>query len=537
MSKNIKDEDVSQVLQQCAKMFGSSKKNAGQESAALSPLPNPMAHTTPPQVSTQAETGSVSRQPLATTKKDMLGRYRLLQQIGEGGMGKVYKAFDPMLERVVALKLLNGVAMEEPVLQQRFVREARSIARLSHPHIVTVHDFQESGGAYFLIMQFIDGCSLEKKMHQEWLSLPEVCRLMLDMLDAVGYACNKGVIHRDLKPSNILLDRQGNLFISDFGLAKILDSDIAPISRAGQILGTPTYMSPEQALQSPENPVDAQSDIYSLGVIMFEMLTGRPPFHSDKVYQILYKLSHEDVPDPRSIRAELPNAIAGICLKALQRDKTKRYREAAEMAGDVQRYIAQRQDTPLRTSRRATIATPEITMKMSPAVAVSNKPKSLTATAKPMAAASPKIGRPVLLYASLTAILAMFFVGAFFGYKAVNQYLAKGAGNQRSAPLPLDAPTPSASPAPLITERKEPWRPPPVNPDTQGPPMHGRKKAGENWDKEWPQGHAIPRWLKEKFDADHDGKLSQEEKRRMQQWLATTPKRRPPGSDGGKDGK
>ena len=279
-----------------------------------------------------------------------IGRYQIIKKIGEGGMGQVFQAYDTSLERSVALKLLLPNNSDKTAIQ-RFIREARSTAKLRHPHIVTIYDFEQYKHYYFIVMDLVVGWPLDKLIANQKLTCKWACLIAVAVLDALAYAHQNQIIHRDIKPSNILLDKQGTPFVTDFGLAKFIGDKTAKISQSGTILGTPCYMSPEQAqAESPES-VDARTDIYSLGAVFYEMLVGRPPFTGDSAFTILYKLASEAIAPPTQINPQIPRILESISLKALCKEKSQRYARAEDMAGDLRAYLQQQSsDEQLRYS-------------------------------------------------------------------------------------------------------------------------------------------------------------------------------------------
>ena len=274
-------------------------------------------------------------------KGKKLGRYRITRKIGEGAMGAVYQAHDTSLERVVAIKVLSKRAAADANAVQRFIREAKTTARLHHPNIVPMHEFEQISGAYCLVMDFIDGLSLDQLLEQERPSFARMGEIMIGILSGLQYAHEQEIIHRDIKPSNILIDKTGRPFITDFGLAKAFtpDSDLR-ISRTGEMLGTLAYMAPEQA-QDTKHATDARSDIYSAGAVLYKMLTGKLPFDVENPFAMMYKLTHTKTQSPRKIDPEIPVAIERVCLKALEKEKSDRYQTAAEMARDISAYLAE----------------------------------------------------------------------------------------------------------------------------------------------------------------------------------------------------
>src|SRR6266849_4645027 len=206
-----------------------------------------------------------------------IGPYRIIAQIGQGGMAVVYKAYQPAMERYVALKILPRQLAESPEFTGRFHQEARTIAHLEHAHILPVHDYGESDGYTYLAMRFVEAGTLKDRLQAGPLAPDEIDRCFAQLADALDYAHAQGVVHRDLKPSNVLLDARGNLFLTDFGIAKLLEAD-SRFTGSGAMMGTPAYMSPEQAQGLR---IDQRTDIYSLGIMLYEMVTERLPFEAD----------------------------------------------------------------------------------------------------------------------------------------------------------------------------------------------------------------------------------------------------------------
>ncbi|MBC8874309.1 MAG: serine/threonine protein kinase [Planctomycetes bacterium] len=244
----------------------------------------------------------------------------ILDLIGHGGMGAVYKARQVRLDRLVALKIIVPDAAAEPGFAERFEREARSLAKLNHPHVVTVHDFGVADGIYYLIMEYVSGTDLRHLIQSKELSPESALAMIPQICDALQFAHDQGIVHRDIKPENILIDLQGNVKIADFGLAKLLErtSDYRTLTGTGQVVGTPHYMAPEQ-LERPLE-VDHRADVYSLGVVFYEMLTGELPLgrfnRPSKSVQVDVRLDH-------------------VVLRALEREPGRRYQHVSEIGSEV----------------------------------------------------------------------------------------------------------------------------------------------------------------------------------------------------------
>ena len=256
-------------------------------------------------------------------------RYRVTAKIGEGGMAAIYTAVDSRLDRVVAIKLINRDMFSQDTIQtllKRFEREARALAKLSHPNIVSVHDFGEYQGSPYLVMEFIEGGTLRDRMGSP-KPYQEAARLLAPIANALDYAHRNRIIHRDIKPSNILLRRDGTPMLSDFGIAKVVqDEGATDLTGVGASIGTPEYMSPEQWL----GKVVPQTDIYSLGIVFYELLTGRKPYSGATPAEVLIKVNQESLPSPRLYVPDLPDAVVNVLYRALAKDPAARFHTMAE---------------------------------------------------------------------------------------------------------------------------------------------------------------------------------------------------------------
>jgi hypothetical protein len=279
------------------------------------------------------------------------GRYRLDAIVGRGGMSTVYRAFDTVLERPVAIKLMHREIAADSDQLERFRREARSVAQLNHPHVVTVIDAGEEpsdeephGGAAvatevgtpYIVLEFVDGVTLKHLIRSGGpLEISQAIAYAIEIARALGAAHERQIVHRDVKPQNILISEEGGAKITDFGIARTLTEE--GLTMAGRVLGTTDYVSPEQALGQP---VTGQSDLYSLGVVLFEMLTGDVPFHGDSPVAVAMKHVREDIPDILTLRPELSAATATVVDRAVAKDLTRRYPDAASMIADLADALA-----------------------------------------------------------------------------------------------------------------------------------------------------------------------------------------------------
>jgi tRNA A-37 threonylcarbamoyl transferase component Bud32/CheY-like chemotaxis protein len=263
---------------------------------------------------------------LSKDGKRRIGRYEIVKELGQGAMGIVYQALDPNIQRTVALKVLRPDLTSDPEFRQRFQREARSAGRLSHPGIVTIFDAAEQGTVSFLVMEYLEGQTLEQLIEAgDPIPPARVRDVAMQICDALDFAHNAQVIHRDIKPSNIILLSGDQVKLTDFGIAKVM---VEPrLTRTG-IVGTLDYMSPEQARGED---VDHRADIYALGVVMFEMLTGCTPFQADNPGATLLKLISEPTPSPRTLNSSVSDEMEAVIMKATAKDRTRRYQTAVEM--------------------------------------------------------------------------------------------------------------------------------------------------------------------------------------------------------------
>jgi len=255
---------------------------------------------------------------------DTIGKYQLIRVIGEGGMGRVYEAIDPVIGRRVAIKTISLDA-EDADTRARFFREAQSAGQLSHPNLITIHDIGEIGGMPYIVMEYLEGMDLNRTMRQERLSYDTKIEIMLAVCEGLSFAHGHDVIHRDIKPANIFRTTQGRIKILDFGLARGVVSEV---TRTGKVLGTPNYMAPEQIRG---DDVDHRADIFSAGVVFYELLTGRKPFEGDSIATTMYKVLETEPPPPHLVDAHLPLTLSSVVNRALAKDRSARYQTSGEM--------------------------------------------------------------------------------------------------------------------------------------------------------------------------------------------------------------
>jgi serine/threonine-protein kinase len=275
--------------------------------------------------------------PAPTATVTEFGRYELLGEIGRGGMGVVYKARQKDLDRVVALKIILAGQLASPEHVQRFVGEARAAAKLQHSNIVRVHEAGEIRGQHYFAMEYIAGCDLADLISRGPLQPEAAARLMVTVARAVEYLHSQGIVHRDLKPSNILLDEKGQPYVTDFGLARLLDAQ-GHVTRSGLIAGTPSYMSPEQA-SGHAAQAGPPSDVYSLGAILYELLTARPPFRADSPLDTLVQVVESEPTSLHTLNPRVPRELAFICMRCLEKSPGRRYATAAALADDLERFL------------------------------------------------------------------------------------------------------------------------------------------------------------------------------------------------------
>jgi serine/threonine-protein kinase len=271
-----------------------------------------------------------------------IGKYRIIKRLGRGGMATVYKAYHPGLDRFVAIKTLHSHLYEGQNFLERFQQEAKAVAALRHQNIVQVFDFDVHDETYYMVMEFISAGTLKAKMQEysvdgNTLPINEAVEIIRQVSSALNYAHENGMIHRDVKPSNVLLNEKGEALLTDFGIARLLSKESSNLTATGALVGTPAYISPEQG--KGERELTPASDIYSLGVIFYELLTGQVPFDADTPIAIIHKHIHEPLPFPHQINPDLPTPLERVILKALAKDPEDRYQTTREMMDAIDKAL------------------------------------------------------------------------------------------------------------------------------------------------------------------------------------------------------
>ncbi|HEY47438.1 MAG TPA: protein kinase [Anaerolineae bacterium] len=373
-----------------------------------------------------------------------LGQYRVVEPLGEGGMAAVYKAYQPAMDRYVALKILPRHFASDPEFVGRFEQEAKVIAKLQHVYILPVHDFGEAEGYTYIVMPYVETGTLADMLEGKPLPLPKIRKFTSQVGAALGYAHSRDIVHRDVKPSNILIDEQENCLLTDFGIAKIVEGT-SQFTQTGATIGTPAYMAPEQILGEK---LDGRSDIYSLGIVLFEMATGRQPYRAETPPAIFVKHLHDPLPLPRMENPDLPESIERVILKSLAKDREDRYPSASDFVQAVQAAISEKPREQVAVVEPDVLPVPTIVEEEFPEV----KPPTLL----PREPITPEVERvealpqrkvPRWIY-GLAALAFIVLIGVFLGPRIF-------PSGVEITPVPTEAPATSEPLTPVPTLEPE----------------------------------------------------------------------------------
>jgi serine/threonine protein kinase len=276
------------------------------------------------------------------------GRYQIEDEIGQGSMGVVYRAYDPQINRQIALKILREDRISNEELVQRFLKEAQAMGRLPHANIATVYDIGRDHNTIFIAMELLMGQSLRDVMREKRLNHQEIAHIGVQVAEALDFAHHRGIVHRDIKPSNIIIDPKGQVKITDFGIAHFEDPAMTLQTIHGEILGTPLYMSPEQV---ESKPINGRSDLYSLGVILYELTTGTNPFKGDSLSAIFQSILQDTPPAPAPADTPISRPLSDLIMKSLSKDPTKRFQTGSEMAQPLKARLQRRESDTLQGRR------------------------------------------------------------------------------------------------------------------------------------------------------------------------------------------
>jgi serine/threonine protein kinase len=359
-----------------------------------------------------------------------LGQYEILEEVGRGGMATVYRARQQSMNRIVAVKVLPRHLLHDPGFYERFEREVDVIAHLEHPHILPIYDYGQDEGAPFIVMRYLAGGSLEQRIRRGATPLEELEKPLRQIAQALDHAHQQGIIHRDLKPGNIMLDETGNAYLSDFGIARVLGSDLT----GSMIIGTPSYMSPEQANGLP---IDARSDIYALGVVLFELITGRLPYQAETPMAVLLKHINEPMPPIRDFRADVDEAVETVITKATAKDPDDRFSSASDLAQAFSAALRGETAAFDRPTRRASESSEPATL-VGPPGQPTPSPVPVSSVYSDTAVETPRKGgvSPRVVYVGLL-VLALIGVGVFLATSVLNQPAPQVATTTDIVPTPF----------------------------------------------------------------------------------------------------
>jgi serine/threonine-protein kinase len=422
--------------------------------------------------------------------KTQLGHYDIVSELGRGGMGVVYKGFEASLNRYVAIKVLADSLAHDASVKERFLREARSMASLNDPHIIQIYFIGDDFGQTFFVMEFVDGESLGSVLKREGKLKPEqAAKVICQTAMGLSTAHDKGVIHRDIKPGNLMLTARGMVKIADFGIALTTQDFSKKLTSTGEFVGTPGYLSPEVCLGKP---VDQRSDIFSLGIVMFECLAGRMPFTDESPLGLMLEVVKAEIPDVCTLNAEVDQELSGILRKMIAKDPAERYQSCQELVADLQRHPLVARGGPITLQTKMTAAaatvvgqkTPVSGQRPLPSTMPTPQPMPTMATPNPSAAANtPARGQPGIeaavhqsvlergaparspLPLAIAAVVFLLLAGSVYAFR--DRILAQLA---QSFPSQIAAP-PASAPPPATAVAATPVAPAPVAPSAPPPPV------------------------------------------------------------------
>lgn len=400
-----------------------------------------------------------------------VGPYRIIEQLGQGGMATVFKAYHASLDRYIAIKVLHPAFGEDPAFEARFQREARVVAKLEHPNIVPIYDYAEHEKRPYLVMKFIEGSTLKAKLDQGPLASNEILGIVDAVGSALAYAHKRNVLHRDIKPSNVLVAEDGQIYLADFGLARIAQLGESTLS-GDMIIGTPQYISPEQAMGVKD--LDERTDLYSFGVMLYEMVVGKVPFNADTPFAIIHDHIYSPLPLPRKVNPSVPAQVERVLLKALAKDRLDRYENVAQMVSAFkdtwnEEVVPTQVAVATRTTIRQAVQAAENASANAASTKVDTRPVPKVTQSQPVpqsphgeASEMPKKKRPPWIWVG-TTLLLLCCVG-FTAYAIRNRLLVpliRNARESNSIPTALQAtalprPTKEILPTPGIEQQLPP---------------------------------------------------------------------------------
>jgi len=414
-----------------------------------------------------------------------IGPYRIIGKLGQGGMATVYKAYHAALDRYVAIKVLHPAFLEDQTFTGRFQREARVVAKLEHPSIVPVYDYAEHKKHPYLVMKYIEGETLKARLSRGPLNATEITQVVDSVGSSLAYAHRQGILHRDIKPSNVLINKDGQMYLADFGLARIAQAGESTLS-SDSIMGTPQYISPEQA--RGDKNLDAGTDIYSFGVMMYEMVVGQVPFSADTPFSIIHDHIYTPLPMPRSINPKVPESVQRVLLKTLSKERADRYPDVPSM---VQAFKTAWQSAGVSMQGTA-LTLPTVTARQEKKVdtvqptgasrqEVKAETVQRTSSAPTTVSKEPKKKRSPWPYIAGTVLLTICCVFAFF---AIRQNRLNFLTNRESEPTPTQIVEIPPTVIPTLSNL-EPS--PPAQEELPQEVMEARRKADQNPDDPFAQ--------------------------------------------------